>query len=419
MRDGTDRRQSSRERRVGRRAFLRAAAGGAFLVGAARCGGDDDDAAGDGTPVPEPTDALGLTPTPTQGVIGTPVAGYADPEKWLGRTLTVAVWGGDYQQAQEEAFIEPFEGDTGATIQLKTADTGRMKGQVDSGEVTWDLLTVPTEEVLTLSRENYLEPIDYHVVDDTALFEDITLQHGVGTAYFSTVLIYSAGTTRAPSDWTNFWDVPPLVEGEDIPLEGTRSLWRGPAGNLEFALLADGVALESLYPLDVERAFSSLDRIRNHVLFWYEDRKQPVELVANAQVGMASAWNARLTQLQLIEEVRINWYGGMLSADCWIIPRGAPNPDVAMDFINYATRAVPMANFARLVPYGPVNKEAFNYLRPDRLPVLPSAPQNRAVQFIQDRNWWADNMEALRERFDEWLLDESELEGTLATRTDG
>lgn len=415
MSDGPGRREPLARRRLGRRAFVHAATGGALLLGGAACGGDDNGSAADGTPLPEPTATPDLTPTPTQDVIATPVAGYADPNKWTGRTLTLAAWGGEYQDAQEAAFVEPFEVATGASIQLKRADIGRMKGQVDSGEVTWDLLTVPTEDVLLLAREDYLEPIDYHVVDDTALFADIVLQHGVGAAYFSTVLIYPAGTEHAPSGWAGFWDVPPLTDEEEVPVAGARSLWRGPVGNLEFALLADDVLPADLYPLDVERAFASLDRIRDHVLFWYEDRKQPVELVASGQVGMASAWNARVSQLQLTDQVRINWYGGMLSADSWVIPRGAPNADVAMDFINFATRAVPMANFVRLVPYGPVNKEAFNYLRPDRLPVLPSSPQNRAVQFTQSWVWWADNIEALGERFEDWLLTEPERDGTPET----
>jgi putative spermidine/putrescine transport system substrate-binding protein len=95
-----------------------------------------------------------------------------------------------------------------------------------------------------------------------------------------------------------------------------------------------------------------------------------------------------------------------LSADSWVVPRGAPNIDVAMDLINYSTRAIPNANFARLVPYGPVNPESLNLLRPDRLAILPSSVPNRGVQFVENWNWWADNKESLTERFEDWLLHE-------------
>src|SRR5256885_16366801 len=36
----------------------------------------------------------------------------------------------------------------------------------------------------------------------------------------------------------------------------------------EFALIADGVALDKLYPIDIDRAFRSLDRIKKDVVKW-------------------------------------------------------------------------------------------------------------------------------------------------------
>jgi putative spermidine/putrescine transport system substrate-binding protein len=94
----------------------------------------------------------------------------------------------------------------------------------------------------------------------------------------------------------------------------------------------------------------------------------------------------------------------MLTADAWVVPKGAPNADIAMDFINFATRAVPTANFSRLLPYGPVNREAFAYLREDRKALLPSALQNKAVQFTQNWNYWVENREELSRQFEDWLL---------------
>jgi putative spermidine/putrescine transport system substrate-binding protein len=372
--------------------------------------GTKDDSSDSGTSTA--TTAPVPTPTPTQGPITTPVAGYTNPEKWAGRTLTVAGWGGDYQDAQEEAFFDAFSEATGASFQIKTADVDRMIEQVDQEAVTWDVMTFPMEQAITLARENYFEAIDYAVVDKTQLFSEIALQYGVGAAYFSTVIVYPGGSSNVPQGWEDFWDVPPIVEGEELDPLSMRALQHSPIGTLEFALLSDGVAKEDLYPLDVDRAFTRLDQIRDHVAVWYEDGKQPVELVVAAQVGMASAWNVRPWQLGVTDDVRFQWYGGMLSADSWIVPRGAPNRDVAMDFINFATRAVPSANFCRLVPYGPVNPGSLELLRPDRADVLPTSMLNKSVQFVQNWNYWADNLDALTTRFNDWLLTEPPLPGT-------
>lgn len=364
----------------------------------------DDEAPASPTETPEPSPTPELTPTPTQAPIGSPVPGYSDAGRWNGRTLAVASWGGDYQDAQKAAFFEPFSVATGALVQDKVADIGSLRDQVEAEEVVWDVMTVPMEEVIRLAADDVLMPMDYGAIDRTPLYPDITLEFGVGVAYFSSVMIYSRDSTNIPQDWTSFWNVPPATPEAEIPLLDLRCLRRYPIGTLEYALLADGVEVADLYPLDVERAFASLDRIRDNVLVWWQESKEPAELIAAGAVAMASAWNVRIPQLDLTDIVRINWYQGMLSADAWVVPRGAPNPDVAFDFINFATRAVPQANFAILVPYGPVNVDAFSYIRNDRAAILPSSPGNKPLQFVEDWTYWAEFEEPLTARFEDWLL---------------
>ena len=389
-------------RRLSRRALL----GAMPIAVVAACGGDDDKPA-------QPTETPTLEPTPepestaTQEPIGSPVASYDDPTKWAGRNLTFAGWGGEYQDAQEEALLAPFTAATGAGIQIKVGELDRLRLQVDEQQVSWDLLTLPAEEVLVLGRQGYLEPIDYSIVEKSVVQPEVTLQYGVGAAYFSTVIAYQRADS-APSGWPAFWNVTPLDDGAVPDTAQARALRRSPVGTLEFALLADGVPLTDLYPIDLERALASLDRIRGNVLVWYEDSKQPVELLIADQVSMASAWNVRPWQLGVADDIRVQWNGGMLSADVWVVPKGAPNADVAMDLINYATRSVPAANFSRLVPYGPVNPGALSLLRPERLADLPTAPANLERQFVQNWAWWADNVEAVTLRFEDWLLGSEE-----------
>lgn len=382
------------KRKITRRVLIGGAASAA-LLGLTACeipGSNDSNAPP--TPTPPPT----MTPIPTQPAIASPVPGYLDSNRWKGRTLTVASWGSDYQDAQAHAFFDPFAKATGADVQQKIADLNRLKKQVDSNAVSWDVVDVPTEEVLPLSRGNYLTPIDFKVVDRTLLFDSVVMQYGVGIGFYSTVICYAATATVAPSGWPDFWNLAKFTGGR--ALDG-----RTPEGTLEFALLADGVGLDDLYPLDVDRAFASLDKIKPDVTVWYEDGKQPSELVASTQVTLASTWNVRADAPDVQGKVKLQWNGGMLAADSWVIPRGSANADVAMDFINFATRAVPSANFSRLFPFGPINKNAFQLLVPDRVAILPNSEPNRAVQFVQGWNWWADNRDEVTDRFKNWLLE--------------
>jgi putative spermidine/putrescine transport system substrate-binding protein len=375
-----------------------------MAAGLTGCTLDGNDDPNEPTNTPEPTPTAELSPTPTQPPLASPVAGYADPARWEGRTLNIAAWGGDYQDAQKEAFFEPFATATGASIEEKVADIGGLRDQVDSEDVIWDVMTVPMEQMVRLARDNVLEPMNYDVVDRTPLYQDIALEYGVGVAYFSNTMIYPFDSSDIPQDWSSFWDVAPVVEGEDIPTEDLRCLRRHPIGTLEFALLADGVPIEELYPIDTERAFASLDKIRDNVLVWWQESKEPAELVAAEAVAIASSWNVRIPQLNLTDVVRINWYQGMLSADAWIVPRGAQNQDVAFDFINYATRAIPQANFSLLVPYGPVNVDSFPLIRNDRLAILPSSPGNKPLQFVENWSYWAEYEDRLTAEFEAWLL---------------
>lgn len=373
------------------RRSLLAAFSGAGLA-ATGCTSDDD---ADSTAVPTETPVP--APTPTLEPIASPVAGFVDPNRWAGRAITVASLGGDYQAAQEEAYFAPFEAATGATVRQDTTVLSDLMRQVDDDAVIWDVVCVTTEEVLPLARAGYLTPIDYGVVDTSTLLADtgIMMQHGVGADFFSTVIVYPIDLAEPPTGWTDFWQVERFPNG--------RALKRDPAGTLEFALLADGVPVNALYPLDVERAFASLDRIAAEVAIWYEDSKQPIELILAEQVQLASAWNVRTILPDARGSVGITWNGGMLSGDSWVVPRGTKNPDLAMSFISYATRAVPNANFCRLLPFGPVNREALDLLPAERLAVLPTANPQRRLQFVENWNYWVDHRERLSERLVEWL----------------
>lgn len=376
-----------------RRGFALASA--ASALGLVACG---DEADVDLEPIvtEAPTQA---DPTPTQPPISSPAAGYQDPNRWAGRTLTVATAGvAEFLESLQEAFFDAFSADTGATVrheQFGRDGAENLASQVESGEILWDVMLVPASDVLTYANRGLIDAIDYNIVDSTSLYPELTMQHGVGAMMYSTTMVYSVSVETPPADWAEFFDL-------DL-YDGTRALRRSPVGTLEFALLADGVAMDELYPLDVDRAFARLETIRDATLF-YEDSKQPVELVRTGQVGLASAWSVRTNLPEAASLVKPQWNGGMISADAWVASRGSLNADVAMNFINYATRAVPTANFTRLQPFGPVNKDALALLRPDIISSLPNAPEHLRSQFFENWSYWRDLRDSLTDQFEDWLL---------------
>lgn len=386
--------------RVTRRSLVRigaglAAAGGTLTLTA--CGGGDG-AEPTAEPTITPTAPLEVLPTAVPELIATPLAAYQDADRWRGRTLTVATPGGAYQDAQAAAFFTPFQEATGARLSVEVVDLGRLRQQVENEETVWDACCVPTEDVIQLGRDGFLTAIDYAVVDPTALFEElgVAMQHGVVVDLYSTTIAYGAGAAEAPQSWADFWDT--------SRFGSLRALRRNPVGTLEFALLADGVGFADLYPLDTDRAFVSLERIFPNVLSWYEDAQQPVQLVLSGDVGLAAAWNVRIGARDIGGRVLAQWNGGMLSGDSWTVPLGAKNADVGMDFINYATRSVPQANFCNILPFGPVNPGALSLIPAERRQFIPTADELRARQFVENWNYWTDQRETLAARFEDWLV---------------
>jgi len=363
------------------------------------CGDDDDEPEEFSTEQASPPEIAEGTPTPTAEPIASPVPGFLDPNRWQGRSIAIATAGaGDYLNALKSAFFEPFSEATGATVRHEPFGRdgiANLKDQVENEERVWDIVLVPTDEILGLASRPYLEAIDYAAVDSAALYPELCMQHGVGAALYSTVQVYAANNPTPPENWATFWDLTQAA--------GSRALRKSPVGTLEFALLADGVAIDDLYPIDTERAFAKLETIREATIF-YEDSKQPVELVRSEQVGLASAWNVRTSLPDVASLVGIQWQGGMISADSWAILRGTENADVAMSFIAFSTRAVPTANFSQLQPFGPVNTDALKLLPDSVLVHMPNTEERMAQQFFMNFSYWNERREQLTDQFETWWL---------------
>ena len=73
--------------------------------------------------------------------------------KLAGSKVVFASWGGGYQNAQKEAFCEPFAKETGASvIQDGPVDYGKLRAMLESGKPTWDVVDVTIDGIGTLKN---------------------------------------------------------------------------------------------------------------------------------------------------------------------------------------------------------------------------------------------------------------------------
>ncbi len=128
---------------------------------------------------------------------------------------------------------------------------------------------------------------------------------------------------------------------------------RRPDANLEFALLADGVAKERVYEVlstqeGLDRAFRKLDTIKDEVV-WWEAGAQPPQLLADGEVVMSTAWNGRIFNAQVLEgqPFVIVWDGQIMDRGQLVVVADTPKLDDALRFVRHAARSESMAGVAR------------------------------------------------------------------------
>jgi putative spermidine/putrescine transport system substrate-binding protein len=177
------------------------------------------------------------------------------------------------------------------------------------------------------------------------------------------------------------------------------------AVDLEFALLADGVPRDKIYPIDVDRAFKALDRVRPGIRKFWDTGALSAQMLADKEVVLGSIWNGRL---QAVADkgapLAIEWNEAMLQTQYWAILKGAKNLENAQRFIEFACQPEIQASHARLIPYGPTNRQAFKSVPADVAARLPSSPEHKGKAFLQNGKWWADNRAMVSERWSQWLL---------------
>ena len=333
-------------------------------------------------------------------------------------TLTVMSWGGAYGEAQTEGHVKPFIAKTGINTVMTDADNPApvIKSQVEAGNVTIDVASVEYADAIRLCDEGLLEPIDAAALpagaEGTPAADDFlpgaVTECGVSTDVWANVFAYdSSKFPEGPTTAADFFDL------EKFP--GKRGLRKGAKAVLELALMGDGVPAAEVYdllstPEGLDRAFAKLDTIKKDVI-WWEAGAQAPQLLADGEVAMTTAYNGRIFAAAINEgkPFQIVWDGQIYENEMYVVPKGAPNKDTAMQFIQFATSTEGLRGQAQHISYGPSRKSAmkeeliFKDGKTVMAPHLPTAPENMTNALLTSADFWVDHDAELNERFNAWL----------------
>jgi putative spermidine/putrescine transport system substrate-binding protein len=236
-------------------------------------------------------------------------------------------------------------------------------------------------------------------VDATLVEDRYVHDYAVGGEVESVVLAYRTDKyATPPTSWADFWDV------DNFP--GKRAMAKRGPYTIEAALLADGVSGENLYPLDIDRAFKSLDRLKPNIAVWWTSGAQSESLIRDGEVDMIAMWNGRASNVSVKQgaPVAACWNQALYYQAAWAIVKDTPRYDLANKFIAFTQRAENQATMAKEIFYGPTNPDAFKYIDDKTAKELPTYPEHFKKVIPIDYEYWRVNNEPVTEKLNKWMM---------------
>src|SRR5690606_38807898 len=132
----------------------------------------------------------------------------------------------------------------------------KLVAQARTGAYDFDLATLGGAALFQADQEGVLEPLEGNF-DTSKVPAENVMFNGVASHAYSFNIVYRTDAFpdgTGPQNWTEFWDA------KTFP--GPRTVPGYPSETIALALMADGVAPADLYPMDLDRAFASLDRLK-------------------------------------------------------------------------------------------------------------------------------------------------------------
>lgn len=327
--------------------------------------------------------------------------------------ITVRDPGGPYVKAFGTAYYEPFNEQYKGEIEVigvagKHEPTSQIKAMVDTGSYTWDaaLLSLAAQNLLINEGDGYLEKLEISGPDWDEIPAKFKTEYMQGSDVYATILayrndVYPATAPVPDKGWADLWNI------EGIP--GRRAIRKHPFDTLEEAQMATGTAPTEVYNYfranGFDTAFTSLDKIKEHIDIWWTGGAQTSQLLQTGEVDIIPTWNGRAqASIDAGAPASISWAQGLYGYEGWCILKGGPKVDAARKFVAFCANAKRQAVHAKYIAYGPVNPMAYDYIDAVRAVVLPTMPVNLDVMSPIDMVFWGKEKDQATELFDAWLL---------------
>ncbi|MHB0773878.1 ABC transporter substrate-binding protein [Bradyrhizobium sp. 1.29L] len=308
-------------------------------------------------------------------------------------TISFASYGGSYGDFVKQCWIKPFTAETGISVEFITgATTAKAKAQVASNNIEWDIFDAATYYG---EKEGLWEPTDTKIVDPSR-FVQKPPSFAVPTFSYAGGIAYDPSRTKRPAnDFPALWDI--------VSFPGRRVLRTWATEMFELALLADGVAPSELYPLDVDRAFKSLNRIKPYVHKWVAEVTQTITLIQTNEADYSYAYAHRVKAAKESGvSIDFSFDQCIIQMNYCAVLRGSPRREAAMRFLEFVTRPSQQALIANRLSMLPTTQGIEHLVEDEARRWVPDLKSPKNVVFSAE--YWGDHFFELDKRFKEWML---------------
>ncbi|GLY70371.1 ABC transporter substrate-binding protein [Amycolatopsis taiwanensis] len=333
---------------------------------------------------------VGLTTTACFGTTGNSASGGA-------QSVVFSNTGG----ALAEVFKQNAYADlaaNGITVSEESPNNeAKLTAMVQGGKPTWDVFYATPYTAIGKCGKLF-EKIDYSKIDTSGLDKSQMSDCGVPVLNSYFVLVYNKDKYGAnpPTSWADFYD--------PAKFPGTRGIMNYPKdAGMETALLASGVPADKLYPLDYDRAFATLDKIRPNLKF-YDTGAQQTQALQSGEIDMMLAWPGRAydaaksgANLGVVFNQPLKYF------DVVTIVKGAQHQDQAYALINALIGQKNQQAVVDRIPYGPVTSQAHQTNNADIDAFVSNDTKAKGTTVIRDNAWWAENLDEATQRWTKWV----------------
>ena len=343
----------------------------------------------------------------------------------ISQVVTAAIWGGEHSAAQESCQFEHFERKQNRKHEKHDLrrEYKQLKKVVAGGVDVIELPGVQFEMAIKdgLIASNGMANVK---ADEKNFVPGAMRAEGVASVAHSMVIAYREAASEGshPTRVQDFWDT------QRFP--GKRGMVHGARYNLEFALMADGVAKDQVYSVlgtsaGVKRALNKIQQLKGHII-WFNSEHGVMEAMQRDHVGKGNpAYNpdAPTVTFGIVSsdsaymenrnhkmhdqngfKIKVVWTGHIMEFIYWGKSTNPKDGAMADAFLQQvaSSDSTCLPAFKRSA-LGLTHIDLRDKMSQELLEHMPTSEQNLHKGLVMDAKFWAENQTRLTKQFEQWF----------------